>query len=199
MALGTKLVALVVMLARCCTIAAACFISFISDHSLLTPQQGLLQELLQERRFVSVAHAPLWHRSRGHSICHHVINSQSRVGDAPLLSVLAAECTSCLSMVSEKAGQEPRPNGLDTPSHKWCLGMLYYSQSIHDKGRNPVRSRFVRAEYCLEGLNVYHNRASAQVCAGIRSKHLTSSDLAQLPPESIPAGEFKACTALKHV
>ncbi|KAL0034917.1 hypothetical protein WJX79_000291 [Trebouxia sp. C0005] len=44
--------------------------------------------------------------------------------------------------------------------------MLYYSQSIHDKGRNPV-------------------------CAGIRSKHLTSSDLAELPPESIPAGEFK--------
>ncbi len=54
-------------------------------------------------------------------------------------------------------------------------------------------------KYCLEGVNVHQNRASPQVCAGIRSKHLTSSDLAQLPPESIPAGEFKACTALKHV
>ena len=74
-----------------------------------------------------------------------MINSQSRV-DAPLWSVLAAECTSCLSMVSEKAGQEPRPDSLDIPSHKCCLGTLYYSQSIHDKGRNPVRSRFVRAE-----------------------------------------------------
>ncbi|DBB14269.1 TPA: hypothetical protein ACH3X3_001211 [Trebouxia sp. C0006] len=73
-------------------------------------------------------------------------------------------------MVSEKAGQEPRPDSLDIPSHKCCLGTLYYSQSIHDKGRNPV-------------------------CAGIRSKHLTSSDLAQLPPESIPAGEFKVVMA----
>ena len=30
-----------------------------------------------------------------------------------------------------------------------------------------------------------------QVCAGVRSKHLTSSELAEMPPESIPAGEFK--------
>ena len=30
-----------------------------------------------------------------------------------------------------------------------------------------------------------------QVCGGIRSKHLTSSDLAEVPPESIPNGEFK--------
>ena len=135
----------------------------------------------------------------GHSICNSGHSCDQKQSDALLLSVLAAECTSCFSMVSENAAENNPPNGTDIPSHKCCLGTLYYSQSIHDKGRNPVRSRFVRAEYCLEGLNVYQNRASAQICAGIRSKHLTSSDLAQLPPESIPAGEFKACTALKHV
>lgn len=91
-----------------------------------------------------------------HSICH-VINSKSGLGDALLLTVLAAECTSRFSMVSEKTGGKHRPHDIDIPSHKCCLGMLYYSQSIHDKGRNPVRSQFVRTQMlsgtleCLSG------------------------------------------------
>ncbi|KAL3132274.1 hypothetical protein ABBQ32_008859 [Trebouxia sp. C0010 RCD-2024] len=59
-----------------------------------------------------------------------------------------------------------KANDTQVPAHKCCLGMLYYSQSIHDKGKNPV-------------------------CGGVRSKHLTSPDLAEVPPESIPNGEFK--------
>lgn len=135
----------------------------------------------------------------GHSICNSGHSCDQKQSDALLLSVLAAECTSCFSMVSENAAENNPPNGTDIPSHKCCLGMLYYSQSIHDKGRNPVRSRFVRPQMLSGRFECVQNHASPQVCAGIRNKHLTSSDLAQLPPESIPAGEFKACTALKHV
>lgn len=80
----------------------------------------------------------------------------------------------------------------EKPAHKCCLGMLYYSQAIHDRGKNPVGTH---QHYSHNGdvEQTEHNAelGNVQVCAGVRSKHLTSSELAEMPPESIPSGEFK--------
>ena len=82
----------------------------------------------------------------------------------------------------------------DVPAHKCCLGMLYYSQTIHGKGWNPVlcahNPRSETSSVCDLGQS---SEQCLQVCGGIRSKQLTSSDLAEVPPESIPNGEFKVC------
>ena len=60
-------------------------------------------------------------------------------------------------------------------------GIRYFAHTIHVLAALPVYTSGQLSEQCL------------QVCGGIRSKHLTSTDLAEVPPESIPNGEFKVC------
>lgn len=60
-------------------------------------------------------------------------------------------------MKNAKEADQNKANGsANVPAHACCLGMLYYSQSIHDKGRNPVlRAHGPRsAASCLQLGNV---------------------------------------------
>ena len=66
-------------------------------------------------------------------------------------------------------------------------GIRYFAHTKHDLAPLHVCASGQSSEQCL------------QVCGGIRSKHLTSKDLAEVPPESIPNGEFKVCLPTRLV
>ena len=134
----------------------------------------------------------------GHAICH-VINSKSGLGDALLLSVWQPSVPAVSAWYLKRQAKNTGRTVLTLLRTSAAWACCITANRYMTRAAIQYVLGLCVLKYCLEGLNVYQNRASPQVCAGIRSKHLTSSDLAQLPPESIPAGEFKACTALKHV
>ena len=51
---------------------------------------------------------------------------------------LCSSSSQRVRMRSNDADEIKASGSADVPAHKCCLGMLYYSQSIHGKGWNPV-------------------------------------------------------------